>query len=226
MLVVAVDTATPAVSAALVRVDDEVTLIASRVTVDARAHGELLGPHVADVLRGAGRIDAIVVGLGPGPFTGLRVGLVTAATMGQALGIPVYGVCSLDGLGSATIGRALVATDARRKEIYWAVYQDGRRVDEPAVGRPADVAAMLAPGIEYAVGEGAAMYASSWDFAVRSEPRFPDLRAMVALAGHQILTGAPGSTLTPLYLRRPDAVEPSARTPAAADRVDPRPASP
>ena len=97
--------------------------------VDARAHGELLAPGIEWVLAEGGvrpaDLTAIVAGLGPGPFTGLRVGLVTAASMGQALAVPTYGVCSLDGIGALTSDVTLVATDARRKEVYWAVYDRG-----------------------------------------------------------------------------------------------------
>src|SRR4029078_13394085 len=130
--VVVVDTSTPAITAALVTVDGgPVEVLAERVTGDARAHGELLTPQIEAALADAGmrvaEVDAVVAGLGPGPFTGLRVGLVTAAVIGQARGIPTYGVCSLDGLGARTTGLTLVATDARRKEVYWAVYADGQR---------------------------------------------------------------------------------------------------
>jgi tRNA threonylcarbamoyl adenosine modification protein YeaZ len=108
VLVVVVDTSTPAVTAALVRVRlaGGVELLAQRRTVDARAHGELLAPAVRAVLEEAAAtpsdLTAIVAGLGPGPFTGLRVGLMTAAAMGHALAIPTYGVCSLDSIGALT----------------------------------------------------------------------------------------------------------------------------
>ena len=83
-----------------------------------------------------------MVGCGPGPFTGLRVGMATAAAYGHALGIPVYGVCSLDAIGSnRTAGDVLVVTDARRREVYWARYRDGLRIEGPAVDAPADVPA-------------------------------------------------------------------------------------
>ncbi|HEX9338173.1 MAG TPA: tRNA (adenosine(37)-N6)-threonylcarbamoyltransferase complex dimerization subunit type 1 TsaB, partial [Pseudonocardiaceae bacterium] len=100
MIVLAIDTATPAVTAGLVRLDPTTEVLATRVTVDARAHGELLTPHITAVLAEAGigfdLVDAIVCGTGPGPFTGLRVGMVTAASLGHALGVPVHGVCTLD----------------------------------------------------------------------------------------------------------------------------------
>lgn len=217
MLVVVVDSATPAITAALVEVGpDSVDLIAGRVSVDARAHGELLAPAVHEVLveGGAGVRDlgAVVAGVGPGPFTGLRVGLVTAAALSDTLGIPAYGVCTLDGLGRvAGPGRVLVATDARRREVYWGLYQDGERVSGPAVNRPADVDVT---GVEVAVGAGALTYAEVLGVPVRDEPRYPSALALAQLAADRIRAGAPGEPLTPLYLRRPDAVEPGARKPA------------
>ncbi len=225
MLVVVVDSATPAVTAALVRVEAEsgsnsVEVLAERVTVDARAHGELLAPAVRDVLAegGAGVRDlgAVVAGVGPGPFTGLRVGLVTAAALSDTLGIPAYGVCTLDALAwVAGAGRVLVATDARRREVYWAVYRDGHRLTGPAVNKPADLDLDGAEhAVDFAVGEGALNYAELLGVPVRTEPRYPPALALAELAAARIREGAPGEPLTPLYLRRPDAVEPGARKPA------------
>ena len=145
-VILAIDTATPAVTAGVVRLDtDGVDVLAERVTVDARAHAEQLTPNVVAALADAGLtvdgLDAVVVGCGPGPFTGLRVGMATAAAYAHALGIPVRGVCSLDAIGVDTTGDALVVTDARRREVYWARYRDGVRVEGPAVDAPADVPA-------------------------------------------------------------------------------------
>ena len=142
MLVVGFDTATPAVSVAL---HDGEWVISGAFAADGRRHGELLAPMVAKVMADAGvaRADltAVAVGVGPGPYTGLRVGLVTARVLGAVLGIPVYGVCSLDVIAAATVlatplgGEFLVATDARRKEVYWACYDAaGRRLQGPSVG--------------------------------------------------------------------------------------------
>ncbi len=151
MLILVIDTATPAVTAGLAEVtDDGVRAVAERRTVNARAHGEVLAPQIAECLADAGAgpagVGAIVAGVGPGPFTGLRVGLVTAGSMADALGVPAYGVCSLDALAYGTAGRVLAATDARRREIYFAVYADGVRLAGPAVDRPAEVAADLDVG--------------------------------------------------------------------------------
>jgi tRNA threonylcarbamoyl adenosine modification protein YeaZ len=224
VLVLALDTATPASAAALVRITAEgLEPIAERRTVDPRAHGERLAPQVAAVLAEAGvrpgELGAIVVGLGPGPFTGLRVGLATAASMGQALGIPTYGVCSLDGLGRAAgPGRVLVATDARRREVYFATYLDGVRVSGPDVARPAEVAAIInagAPGsgIERGAGEGVLNHGDLFGVPLDLPLLYPPPAALVALAAERIRAGAPSEALTPLYLRRPDAVEPAARKP-------------
>lgn len=243
MLVLVVDSSTPAVTAALVEVTaDGVAVRAHRCTVDARAHGELLAPQVEAVLAEVGArpgdLGAIVAGLGPGPFTGLRVGLVTAATMGQVLGIPTYGVCSLDGIGhpsaAGTTGiapklgqstpareqdapargvRVLVAADARRKEVYWAVYDDaGQRIVGPAVDAPAVAAARARElAVTMTVGDGAHRYADVLGLPLRGEPRYPAVVALATLAAERIRAGAPGETLTPLYLRRPDAVAATGR---------------
>jgi tRNA threonylcarbamoyl adenosine modification protein YeaZ len=212
VLILVVDTATPAVTAALIRLDG-FAVLGQRVTVDAKRHGELLAPSIVEVLgRGGARpsdLTAVVAGVGPGPFTGLRVGLVTAAAIGDTLGIPTYGVCSLDGVNPGTVGRTLVATDARRHEIYWGVYAQSRRIGEPLVDRPAVVAPLLASlGVARAVGDGALRYADQLGVPVDPEPRYPRAVTLATLAADRIRTGAPSEPLTPLYLRRPDAAEP------------------
>ena len=200
-IVLAMDTATPAVTAGVVRLED-VAVLAERVTVDARAHAEQLTPNVLAALADAGLtvndLDAVVVGCGPGPFTGLRVGMATAAAYGHALGVPVYGVCSLDAIGiesGATTSEILVVTDARRREVYWARYRDGVRVDGPAVNAPADV-----PADAHAVA-GSPEHAALFDLP-RVSPVYPTASGLVRAVADWTAEPAP---LVPLYLRRPDA---------------------
>jgi len=213
VLVLALDTATPASTAALAEVTgDGMRGLVERRVVDARAHGELLAPEIAAALDEAGvraaALDAIVAGVGPGPFTGLRVGLATAAAMSQALAIPAYGVCSLDALGRAAgPGRVLVATDAKRREVYWATYTDGRRTRDPDVAKPADIRI----DVDRAVGEGSLKYSELFGVPIDEVLLFPPGAALVALAADRIRARAPAEPLTPLYLRRPDAVEPTRR---------------
>ena len=156
--------------------------------------------------RRAADLGAVVVGLGPGPFTGLRVGLVTAATMADALGRPAYGVCSLDAVGA---GERVVVTDARRREVYWARYDGDERVEGPAVERPAELAERLRGSGARLVGAGAVLHRDAFDgLPVDDGPGHPSCPALVRLAADRVLGGAPSDPLTPLYLRRPDAVEP------------------
>ncbi|MEV7417124.1 tRNA (adenosine(37)-N6)-threonylcarbamoyltransferase complex dimerization subunit type 1 TsaB [Streptomyces sp. NPDC089919] len=211
MLLLAVDTATPAVTVAL---HDGQSVVAESNQVDARRHGELLLPSVDKVLAEAGRtldaVTGVVVGVGPGPYTGLRVGLVTATTFASVLGVPVHGLCTLDGLAYAAglaglEGPFTVATDARRKEVYWARYADPRtRLTEPSVDRPADIADEVAA--LPAVGAGALLYPE-----VFGDPRGPEHQsaaALAALAAEKLAAGTDFLPPQPLYLRRPDAQVP------------------
>lgn len=204
-MLLAFDTATPAVTVA---VRDDHRVRAERAVVDARRHGELLGPGIGQVLAEAGvspsDLTKIAVGVGPGPFTGLRVGLVTARAMADALGIPVVGVCTLDVLAADVVCGApfLVATDARRREVYWATYDEkGLRTDGPHVGRPAE---LVWSGLAF--GAGALQYHDVFKSA--HEPHFPSAATLCELVAEGRVTILEPQ---PLYLRRPDAVEPGAR---------------
>jgi tRNA threonylcarbamoyl adenosine modification protein YeaZ len=225
VLVLTLDTATAAVTAGLTWIDaDAVEVRAERVTLDARRHGEALSPGIRDCLAEADAVPAdlvaVVAGVGPGPFTGLRVGLVTATALADSLGIPSYAVCSLDAIAVEAFGGQggplLVATDARRREVYWATYSaDGRRLHGPAVDRPAAVRAWLDAREDHdapvaAAGAGAELYAEVLALPLLP-PRHPSVRGLAELAAGRVRAGAATEPLTPLYLRRPDAVEPTAR---------------
>ena len=143
MLVLALDTATPTLVAGLADWSQHgvTEVLAERAVPSGNRHAELLTPAISSVLDDAGLtmgdLDAVVTGLGPGPFTGLRVGVVTAVTLADARDLPVIGVCSLDAIGS---GARTVVTDARRKEVYWATYdEDDVRTEGPAVVRPEEL---------------------------------------------------------------------------------------
>ena len=183
-----IDTSTPRTIAALVVQE---IVIWSGFHDGATSHGEALGKLIDEAKNESifNSIDQIVVGMGPGPFTGLRVGIAFARTFAMAREIPCIGVISLDGIAGATSALAemdsdfYVITDARRKEIYWAKYKkNGDRITEPAVAKIDQVDFENLPVIEFG---------------------FPDPLALVKLAIRL------NSVRTqPLYLRKPDAVLP------------------
>lgn len=214
--ILTIDTATPAVTAGVVAADRN-TVLAERVTLDARAHAEQLTPNVLAALADAGLtmadLAAVVVGCGPGPFTGLRVGMASAAAYGHALNIPVYGVCSLDAIGVRASDAILVVTDARRREVYWARYRDGLRTAGPGVSAPADVD----PGDAVAVA-GSPAHAGLFDLPAL-DITYPTPAGLVAAVRDWNIE--PESPM-PLYLRRPDAKPPAsslAEPPATVDAL-------
>lgn len=213
MLVLAIDTSSAAVSAALVEVGAaDVTECARHRLLDARGHGEYLAPMIESCLATAmvvpRQLGAIVAGTGPGPYAGLRVGLVTAAVMSRTLRIPAYGVCSLDGIPPRD-GDVLVAADARRKEVYWARYHEGERIAGPEVARPADVPLNGAGSIVRVAGAGARLYPDVFGMPLADHDH-PDPVELVRCADQKLRAGAPSDPLTPLYLRHPDAAVPAA----------------
>ncbi|HEX9623722.1 MAG TPA: tRNA (adenosine(37)-N6)-threonylcarbamoyltransferase complex dimerization subunit type 1 TsaB [Streptosporangiaceae bacterium] len=234
MLILAFDTATPAVTVAL---HDGNRVLAQESAVDSRRHGELLAPAITKALAVAqatiADITTVAVGIGPGPYTGLRAGLVTARVFGAALDIEVDGVCTLDIIaaqasGAAVLARGdtllaggrprtpdgpeppaagrefLVATDARRREVYWARYSpDATRLEGPHVGLPAE----LPEGYPIA-GEGPLLYSAGNPRSDVIEPRYPAGAVLAQLSADRITAGLPPGDAEPLYLRRPDAREP------------------
>ncbi len=222
MLLLAFDTATPAVTVAL---HDGSRVIAADSAVDARRHGELLASAIEKVLRRAGASHAdltdLAVGVGPGPYTGLRAGVVTAKVLASALRIPVEGMCTLDVIAAEVDAHQefIVATDARRREVYWALYAGNEaRLRGPQVSRPADV-----PAGYPVAGEGAALYPELT--AEPLGPLFPSAARLAELAVRRRAEGARPAPPEPLYLRRPDAREPGppkrVTEPSPARRVRP-----
>jgi tRNA threonylcarbamoyl adenosine modification protein YeaZ len=208
VLILAFDTATPAVTVAL---HDGKRVLAEESAVDARRHGELLTPAIGRVLAAArakpADLSHIAVGTGPGPYTGLRVGLVTARVLASALGIDVDGVCTLDVIAAAASEHAagkefIVATDARRREVYWARYSPAAgRLAGPEVSPPALVQA----GWPVA-GQGPQLYPVLAARAIG--PQFPAAADLAAICARRLASGLPAGPAEPLYLRRPDAAEP------------------
>ncbi len=203
MLLLAFDTATPAITVA---VHDGEAVVGEASGHGAMAHGELLAPAIRDAMARAGAAMAdltdVAVGVGPGPFTGLRVGVVTALTLGSTLGLVQHGVCTLDIVAFDVQAESefMVATDARRKEVYWARYAaNGVRLDGPHVSLPADLAHQHPELPTY--GRGGELY----DGVLRPAGDAQDPRA-AALATAVVEGRAVELPLEPLYLRRPDAV--------------------
>jgi len=155
----AIDTATNRTIVAVIE-DDKVLF--EGFHEGATEHGFAITELVSKALKVCPKPDQVVVGMGPGPFTGLRVGITFAHTFALAREIPVIGVCSLDAI-LIDKSEYTVAIDARRKEIYWASYKDGVRVAGPAVDKPADVS----------------------DFII---DLYPDMEKLVALSKSQNVT--------------------------------------
>ena len=224
MIVLAIDTATTDLVAGLVEVTDGQHVTLTERIIPTRSHNELLVPTVVELLRESGKefgdLGAVVVGCGPGPFTGLRVGMATASAFGQALGIPVHGVCTHDAVAAqiaadAPEATSLVVTDARRREVYWAQYAGENRVSGPDVIAPAAVSLEGTDNKTDVVSvpenlrEQLAVEADIFTYVA---PRPAGLVAVADLA-------ATPEPLVPLYLRRPDAKEPTPKpkSPAIPD---------
>jgi tRNA threonylcarbamoyladenosine biosynthesis protein TsaB len=220
----ALDTATTAMTVAL---HDGSRVLADRVTVSSRGHGELLASMIEQVLAAAGAargdLQAVAVGTGPGPYTGLRAGLVTARVLASALAVPAVGVCTLDVIARAAAVAAagrefVVAADARRKEVYWARYTPaGERVGEPGVALPAALAVQIAAAIGPScpvAGQGPELYPELAGHPI--PPPYPDAGQLAELALLRLARGVPAGPPEPLYLRRPDA-----RVPGKPKRVTP-----
>ena len=201
MNVLAIDTSV-GVSVAILRSNGEVT---QSQAIDHGMQGELTAELISQVVADSGleisEITEVVVGVGPGPFTGLRVGLVTAGLFAHARNIPIHSICSLDAIAFDYAKPCVVVTDARRKELYWARYED-KRIGEPQVSKPEDLLAQF-PDSEF-VGPGAQLYPDFISGKV-SELKAGSLAKLFATGTAQLVD------VSPMYLRKPDAVEPTSR---------------
>jgi tRNA threonylcarbamoyl adenosine modification protein YeaZ len=172
---------------------------------DHGVQGEMAAHVIEQVLKSSGitasDISDVVVGVGPGPFTGLRVGIVTATVFAYARKIPIHGICSLDAVAFDANRDCVVVTNARRKELYWARYEAGR-VEGPEVALPEDIAKRFSAA-EF-IGPGADLYPEKVSGTVIG------LRA-AALAELYAKGLAQLVDVVPMYLRNPDAVEPTSR---------------
>jgi tRNA threonylcarbamoyl adenosine modification protein YeaZ len=219
VLLLAFDTATPAVTVAL---HDGLRVLAGQTTVSSRRHGELLAAMIDQVLAGGGAargdLEAVAVGTGPGPYTGLRAGLVTARVLGSALGVPAIGVCTLDVMARAAAPAAagrefIVAADARRKEVYWARYDPAaRRIGGPEVSRPAELASAGITASCPVAGEGPVLYPELGGYPI--PPTYPEAAQLAEIAVQRLAECGGSEPPEPLYLRRPDA-----RVPGRPKRV-------
>jgi tRNA threonylcarbamoyladenosine biosynthesis protein TsaB len=210
MRLLAIDTSTSAITVSVHGGPDWATAS----VLDARGHAEHVAPLVERVLGQAlltsADVTDVVVGNGPGPFTGLRVGIVTGLVFAHARAIPVHGVCSLDALAQDVAeevggGEFVVATDARRKEVYWARYAGGpgsvRRLTDPAVDRPADLPEALRrlP----TAGRGPVLYPDLF----ASPVAVLDVSAgSLGRLAQERLDAGEVLPVEPMYLRRPDAL--------------------
>lgn len=213
MLALVLDTATTrcVVGVAELGPSGDASILAARAVEAPNRHGEVLAQLITETLASAGvtfgALGCLGAGIGPGPFTGLRVGVVTAAALADSLALPSYGVCSLDALAAAVPrGReVLVVTDARRRQLYWARYdRAGVRVGGPEIDEPARIAADHA-GDVLVVGPAAGLLAEPFADVSASGIEAPALASVVATA---VASRPPDAVLDPLYLRRPDARPP------------------
>ena len=179
----AIDTAT---SRTIVGVVNNGVVVFEEFHEGATDHGKAISQLVAQALKSSKLIDQVVIGMGPGPFTGLRVGITFAQSFALARSIPWIGVCSLDAIGIDSTTNDVnkddytVAIDARRKQIYWASYKNGVRIKGPAVDKPEDVATYITNV-------------------------YPNIEKLVQLSATQ-------NVREPIYLRSPDAIPTAERT--------------
>ena len=193
-----IDTATARTIVGLIRDGD---IVWQGFHDGATDHGNAVADLVKQALTAGVNPDRVVVGMGPGPFTGLRVGIVTAAVFAHAREISIHGICSLDAVAFDFAKPCVVVTDARRKELYWARYEE-IRIGEPQVSKPEAIASQF-PDADF-VGPGVNLYPDCVSGKVM-ELKAGSLAKLFASGSAQLVD------VSPMYLRKPDAVEPTTR---------------
>ena len=178
-------------------------VLAERATDDTRRHAEVIGPFLDEVLLAAevapSDVTGVVAGMGPGPFTGLRVGIAAARTFAAARAVPFLPLVSHDAVAVGEPGPLVVLTDARRREVAWSAYDaSGTRVAGPGLAKPADLDDVLRASRPEAV-----------DWRRVTAATIPAGRLGV-LAADRLASGAPLAADTPVYLREPDVTVPGA----------------
>lgn len=211
----AIDTSATA-SAALI---SNGIVLAETSTQDTRSHSEVSVPQVAAVLAEAGvgpeRLDGIFVSVGPGPFTGLRVGIAEARVLSDVWGVPLYGVMAhyalaWDVMASGHSAPFLIVTDARRREVYWSAFSaEGTLLDGPHVSAPTEVPSSYA---HYrAFGFGAGLYPDAFHVDPDFAHRQPGAASLGRYGQGALAAGIALPGTEPLYLRDSDAKIPAAR---------------
>lgn len=204
VLAVTSSTAVVGVAAASDAGGDIDVVAAEQVTTDRR-HAEELTPMIASVLAEAGwaasDVDVFAVDIGPGRFTGLRVGLATVRALALAVGAPVVGVSSLELLAADHPGAVTAVVDARRSEVFQQRFVDGVPVDGPGVGPAVDMVGGVLDG-DAVVGDGADRYVEVYGDATHVAGREPQATTLARLAFDR--TPVPGPQVEPLYLRDAD----------------------
>jgi tRNA threonylcarbamoyladenosine biosynthesis protein TsaB len=223
MIVLGFDTSGASCSAAVLR---DGAAAASRAVAMERGHAQALAPMLRDVMAEAGlgfdRLDAVGVTIGPGAFTGIRIGLAAARGFGLALGIPVYGVTGFAAIAAAAEAELragevlLVAIESRRAELFAQTFADGRIASSGPVSiAPAVLADFVPPGAVAIAGDAAARAAAALEAAGRAvrllAARIPDPEVIARLAAERWQAGERPPPPSPFYLRAPDVtVRPSA----------------
>ena len=219
MIILSIDTSQSA-SVALVDTDTG-SVIAAEQADDQRRHVEFIGPALARILAEDAQPELVVVGIGPGPFTGLRVGIAAGIAVGQARGIPVKGLLSQTAIAEEFVRTTanesghpvLIASDARRKEVYFSVFDsaDATLSAGPFVAKPAEVASVLADAgfqidaIDEKYGRGFLLYPDVLGASSSESITDPRAEYLAFAAARELAAGRELREPIPEYLREPDA---------------------